>query len=230
MKNALSSIAIVALLVALGALTLAAMPRGMETTATASAPAIQPAVSIEAAAPEAAENYNALGMPLDSSQQFADEGLTYDADGLAGLVGPGVSQVLRWDAASQQFQTWFPLFGDGVNFPLQTGEAYWLLGDSTIPTVVSFVGDVPAQGSIQFSLVGGSPCEYNNITVPLDQSGIINADQLSTAIGDVEQALRWNATTQQYETWFADFGDGVNFSVQIGYPYFLCMKTSKTWP
>lgn len=227
MKSSLSSLAIVVLLVALGLLTVVALPRGMEP-ATASAPAAPAAAPLlEVAAPNAAK-YNMIAMPLNASQQFSSAGYSFDADGLAALVGPSVQQVLRWNASTQTFEARIPGV-DGPNFALAVGGVYWLLLDSAAPTVLSFVGDVPAAGSISYSLVGGSPCKYNAIMLPLDQASITTADQLAAAIGNVAQVLSWNASTQTYQTRLPGI-DGPNFAVKIGYPYLVCMDQSKTWP
>lgn len=228
MKNVLSSLAIVVVLAALGLSTMVALPRGLD--ATAAAPAGAPSIEV-ANAPAATQNYNVIAIPLAAQGQFSDAGFPYTADGLAKLVGSSVTQVLRWDSAGQIYEFWLPQDQDGVDFNLQTGGTYWLLVDSAAPPVVSFVGDVPAQGSINFSLVGNpSACLYNEISLPLDKSSITNADQLASAVGNVVQVLRWDASTQQYEFWLPQDQDGVNFAVKIGYPYTLCMSQGKTWP
>lgn len=230
MKNLLSSIAVIVLLGALALATVLALPRGMET-ATASAPA---APAIEAAAPNAAQNYNVIAMPLDSSQQFAGQGLTYDAPGLAALVGTGVKQVLKWNAATQTYLVWDVQLQDGDNFNMATGGVYWLLLDNTAGNIVSFVGDVPAQGSVSFSLTrpAGAGCLLNDISVPLDRSDLTTPQQLATSVGNVAQVLQWNAATQTFFVWDVDLQDGDTFTVKIGYPYRLCLKSggSTTWP
>jgi len=227
MKRILTPVLAVALLLGLGALAVLAMP-------SANAPlAAAPVVSAAAAAPEAVdalENYNALSMPLYAANQFTSAGYQFDADGLASMIGPGVSQVLRWNSTGQYFEARFPQLPDGPNFTLEVGGVYFVLVDSTVGDVVSFVGDVPAEESIHFNLTGGSPCLYNAVMVPLDRSDITTADELATDIGDVEQVLQWNATGQYFEARFPSLPDGPNFQVKIGYPYIVCNTASKVWP
>lgn len=230
MKQTLSTLIAIALLIGLGALAVLALPHGQVALnpAPAAVAAQAAAPLLEVAAPNATSKYNMIAMPLNASQQFASAGYSFTADGLAALVGPSVQQVLRWNASTQIFEARIPGV-DGPNFPLAVGGVYWLLLDSTAPTVLSFVGDVPAAGSISYVLVGGSPCKYNAIMLPLDQASITTADQLAAAIGNVAQVLNWNALTQTYQTRLPGI-DGPNFTVKIGYPYLVCMEQSKTWP
>jgi len=227
----------VALLVGLGALAVLALPRGqvaLNPAPVAVAAQAAAAPLVEAAAPNAAQNYNVIATPLDSTQQFASQGLTYDAPGLAGLVGTGVKQVLKWNAPSQTYLVWDAVLQDGDNFALTTGGVYWLLLDNTASNIVSFVGHVPALGFVSFSLTrpAGGGCLLNDISIPLDRSHITTPAQLATSVGNVAQVLQWNATTQTFYVWDVDLNDGDNFAVKIGYPYRLCLKAggSTTWP
>ncbi len=234
MKSSLSSLAIVVLLVALGLLTVVALPRGMEpaTAAPASAPLL------EVTAPNA-QNFNMIAVPLNASQQFANLGQSFDAQGLAAIAGAGVAQVARWNAASQLYETWNTDFGGyGTNFPLEVGGAYWLVLNSGASNIISFVGDVPPPtgqpGAVSFTFVNGTPCKFNQFSLPLDKSSVTNASQLAAAIGSgVVQVAQWNATSQLFETWNTDFGGyGTNFTTKIGYPYVACLTTGAptTWP
>jgi hypothetical protein len=234
MKTVTTSLVIIVLLLVLGVLTVATLPRGMET-ATASAPA---APLVEAAAPNA-QKFNMIAIPLDASQQLASQGQAFDAKGLAAIAGSGVLQVARWDATSQIYQTWNTDFGGyGTNFPLLVGEAYWLVLSGDASNVISFVGDVPPQtgqqGAVTFNFVNSSPCKFNQFSLPLDKSSITNALQLAASIGSgVVYVGQWNATSQIFETWNTDFGGyGTNFATRIGYPYVACLATGApaTWP
>ncbi|HBX67914.1 MAG TPA: hypothetical protein DEH25_00555 [Chloroflexi bacterium] len=194
--------------------------------------------------------YNAIAMPLDAEQSFADLGYLYNSQGLLDYIGSSASQVLRLNASRQDFDSWFSGgFGvvDGIftttPFPLNTGEEYWILVNSNSPTSFSVVGEVPAAGSVDFTLIGSNPCKYNGISIPLDQSEISNAVELSASIGNIEQVLRLNTEHQDFDTWFvtANFGivGGIfttnpdDFPVKIGYPYWVCVNTTgnnTVWP
>lgn len=236
MKRVLSTGLAILLLLGLGTLAVLARPGGSDVlTSPGFAPAApfpQAGGNVPAVASAAlgSQKYSVIAMPLDARQQFADAGLTFNADGLAGLIGSGVHQVLRWEAAAQLFQARLPGV-DGVNFDLEVGGVYWVLLDNTADDVVSFVGDVPAVDAISYDMLGGSPCRYNTFMVPLDQyqAGITNADQLAAAIGNVEQVLMWDAQSQLYKARLPGV-DGVNFPVKIGYPYLVCLRQNTSWP
>jgi hypothetical protein len=228
MRRVLTTVLAVALLLGLGALAVLALPNG--SAPLAGAPAVSAAAPEFQDAPLATQNYNLLAMPLNSTNQFTSAGLGFNADGLASLIGTGAKQVLRWNASTQLWEARLPEFQDGPNFALEVGGVYFVLVDSTVGNVVSFVGDVPAQGSVHYNLLGAANCKFNTVMVPLDRSDITTADQLATAIGNVEQVLNWNASTQLFETRLPAFQDGPNFTVKIGYPYGVCMTVDKVWP
>ena len=196
--------------------------KGPASTQTAA-----PADTTANLAPAATDNYNFIALPLDSSSSFS-----YTASGLANYV-PGTKKVLSWDATNQQYVAYTVGAPGGNDFALSTGGAYFLLLDSTADNVVSFVGDVPPQGSISFSLVKdtGSGCKYNAISIPLDQTGINTAADLANAIGGIDKVLKWDATNQQYVAYTVG-APGTPFDVYIGYPYFVCANSSapSTWP
>ncbi len=233
MKQTFSTLVAIALLVGLGALAVLALPNGQAALNPAPV-AVAAQVAAGPEAPLGTNKYNVIAMPLDSQNQFSNGGFTWDAQGLAQFVGTGVKQVLTWNASSQTYLSWDVDLGDGDNFSLQVGGVYWLLLDNTAANIVSFVGDVPTQGSVSFSLVrptsGG--CLLNDISIPLDQSGITTPQQLADAIGNTAQVLQWNASTQTFLSWDAVLQDGDNFTIKIGYPYRVCLQTggATTWP
>lgn len=227
MGRVLSTIIAVALLLGLGALAAMALP-GSSAPMTAGAVAAAP-LAAEPDAP-AAENYNLIALPLNSQAQFAAAGATWDAEGLAQFIGTGVTQVLRWDE-SVGFQIWYPLTNRGINFPLVVSGTYFVLLDTNATSnVVSFVGGVPDMGSVQYDLVGGTPCVYNSFMVPLDQTAITSETLLGQALVNAEQVLSWDATNQNWLIWYPATGRGSTFPVKIGHPYFACMAANKTWP
>lgn len=77
--------------------------------------------------------------------------------------------------------------------------------------------------------------------VPLDQAQINSAQLLANAITDVQTILIWNASAQAFNFYVPDpvvaggYGDhpdftNGNFTVTPGYPYWVCMGSSKNWP
>lgn len=226
MKNSLSSLAIIVVLAALGLTTVVALPRGMDATAAApAAPADAPARA------PLANKYNVIAMPLDATQQFVDAGVAFNAEGLATIVGTGVQQILQWNPNTGTYLSYIPGLG-GDNFNLTVGGVYWLELDSSAGNIVSFVGDVPAQGSVSFTLMRPVlGCAFNDISLPLDQGAITTPQQLADSIGNVEQVLQWNASTQTFLQYIPGLG-GDDFDVKIGYPYHVCLQPggNTTWP
>lgn len=240
MKRVISTALSVALLLGLGALAVLARPGGPATLAPAAVAAAP--VEFQSAtgpdAPAATNKYTNISLPLNAANQFSGLGYTYDAKGLANLIGKtAVSQVMRWNVGIQDFDKFNPNIGAGVgvNFALSLNNVYMVAANSQLTqTVVSFVGDVPDSGSVHYNLVGASQCKWNAITLPLDQSAITNASQLANAIGrtSVHQMMAWNTTIQDFDKYSPNIGAGVgvNFATKIGYPYWLCMKQNITWP
>lgn len=261
MKRILSTVAFVMFIVVIAAVAVYAL--NGSAVAGVTTPEIVPGsagvASAAVLAPgevTATNSYNVIALPLDVESNWLNDGYTFDADGLANYIGAtSVEQVLRLDAARQDWDSWFPATQDGfvgggyttTPFALQTGGSYWLLVDSTSPTVFSIVGDVPAQGTIDYTLVGTDPsCSNNQIMLPLDQSTIADADQLANSISanaatDVAQVLSWDATRQDFDSWFPSSQDGfvgggyttTPFNVQIGYPYWVCLHSGvdgNVWP
>lgn len=233
MRRVLTTALAVALLLGLGALAVLALPNANASLAGAP-PVSAAAPEFNPDAPTATLNYNAIGLPLNAANQFTSAGYSYNADGLAKLIGAGVTQVLSWNPNTQTYLTWDATIQDGTNFNLTTSNAYWVQLNNTAASVVSFVGDVPAQGSVHFTLVrpASGNCLLNDMTLPLDRADIVDANGLATAVGNVSQVLQWNATTQTFVTWDVGIQDGTNFATKIGYPYRLCLNSggATTWP
>jgi hypothetical protein len=200
--------------------------KGPASTQTA-APAADTAPD-SALAPTATDNYNFIALPLDSSDSFS-----YTASGLAGYV-PGTKQVSKWDASTQGYTSYTPGGPPPTDFNLEIGGAYFLLLDNNADNVVSFVGDVPAHGSVSFSLVKdtGSGCKYNTISIPLDQGSITKASELASSIGGVEQVSKGDAASQGVVSYSPGGPPPTDFDVYIGYPYFVCLNSSapSNWP
>jgi hypothetical protein len=89
-------------------------------------------------------------------------------------------------------------------------------------------------------MAGGSPCQWNHLSLPLELGAVTNAQQLAEAIrgtddGAVEQVLRWDGAIQNFIYWVpapvggAD-GLGTNFPTAIGSDTFVCLSREITWP
>ena len=225
MKRLFLTIGFIGLVLVLAVAAVFAL-RGPVPAQTASAVPAADSAPAPAPAPAGTDKYNFIALPLDSSDSFV-----YTASGLAQYV-TGTKKVVRWDAASQQYVA-YTVGAPGGGFTLEVGGAYFLLLDNTANNVLSFVGNVPTQGSVSFSLTKGtsSSCKYNAISIPLDQTGIDDASDLANAIGGITKVVKWNATDQQYVAYTVG-APGTPFSVSIGYPYFVCLDDTapSNWP
>ena len=75
------------------------------------------------------------------------------------------------------------------------------LVDSTAPAVISFVGDVPAQNSVSFTLVGPSNrLQLESVHYPIGAGAyrLRFARQYINGSGGVTQVLQWNAGRQEF--------------------------------
>ncbi len=262
MKRFVSTALTVALLLGLGILAMLARGGGALLPPTRTVP-VALAAPQTAAAPDAplSSKYNMISLPLKVQTNWASStpAIPFNSQGLAQYIGlSSVTQVLHWDPTRQVYDQWFP--GDdppsgtvgGVYtetpYALKVGDVYRILLNNadTSLKVVSFVGDVPDANSINFTLVGAAACKRNQISIPLEQSGITNSQELAVAMGGptaVAQVLRWDATRQAYDQWFP--GDDppsgtvgglyteTPYPVQIGYPYVVCLLADANgvkWP
>lgn len=261
MKYYLAPACALVLLLTFGGLAVLARPEGVGAPATPAptAPAIAapaaaaPAIATPAIVPVEADqqaaaaldalasvatgpdtSYNVIPVPLPSVSQFPSS--QFNAEGLASIVGPGVHQVLEWNPNTGSYLSYIPGIG-GDEIPLKVGGVYWLALDSSANPTVSFMGDVPAKGSVKFAFTRPSfgPCIYNDISIPLDflldHPTVTTAEKLADDIQQVDHILQWDSTAQ---VWFryTPGSSSNNFTIRIGYPYHVCLKSGgkTTWP
>ena len=224
MKNILSITIFALLFLGLGALALTAAP-GDAGIVAGSAP------EVEAADVAATNSFNFIGMPLDSSASVTP----FQASGLASYMGASVKQVMQWNAASQIWASYIPgVSPPPLNFALAVGRSYMIEVDSTSGSVVSFVGDVPAQGSVSNALVpaAAAGCNFNTLTIPLDRGDVTTALALANDIGGVDQVMQWDAVNQIWSSYIPGVSPPpLNFATKIGYPYMVCLDNTgpTTW-
>ena len=173
--------------------------------------------------------YNVIALPLDVTAQLPN------AVALTNYIGSSVRQVLHWYPSAQAYEFWLPEISFGTNFQTRAGEVYWVQVDDTAPAILSFIGPVPPQGAVRFDLVSDGPsCQFNEISLPLDQTGITSAAQVAEALGvaNVEQVLSWHPDVNAFEFWLPEIRFGTNFATRAGYPYHVCLKSGvpTLWP
>jgi hypothetical protein len=241
MKRFVSTALTVALLLGLGILAMLARGGGALLPPTRTVP-VALAAPQTAAAPDATipgPKWNAIAIALNTTPAIPN------AQALAEAI-TGTQRLLMWDKNAQAFDFYVPdpvvEGGWGNNFDLSVGMPVMVQVDSSAPGVFSMVGNVPPKtgetGAVQWTLVGGSPCKWNFISIPFDRSGVTTAQQLADAIGrgKVERLLVWDASAnvQAFDFYVPDpivaDGWGNNFDVKIGYPYLVCLNTGTVWP
>ena len=179
------------------------------------------------------QRFNTIGMPLDSASLISP----FKASGLAAYVGPGVTQVMKWNSSIQNFDTYLPALPFDPDFDLIVGGAYTLVVDDTPSNLLSIVGEVPLEGTINFNLLPGtiSNCSFNSFSIPLNRTDITRASELAADIGGVVQVLSWNPDIQNYSPFLPGLdipGSFLDFAIRPGYPYLVCLSNTAptNWP
>ena len=242
MKYYLPPVCALVLLLAFGSLAVLARPDGIGVPAApAVAAQVEPSQQSAAApvpqAPAATNpdtSYNVIPVPLPSVSQFPSS--KFNAEGLASIVGPGVHQVLEWSPDTGSYLSYIPGIG-GDEIPLKVGGVYWFALDSSANPTVSFMGDVPAKGSVKFAFTRPSfgPCIYNDLSIPLDffldHPTVMTAEKLAVDIEQVDHILQWDSAAQVWRK-YTPGPSSDNFAIRIGYPYHVCLKSGgkTTWP
>jgi hypothetical protein len=236
MKRFVSTALVVVLLLGLGTLAVLARGGGDILTPAGNVALAQPQTAAAPDAPAVVGKYNMLGVPLVVSSITNETSL---AAYIQSNTGTTVGRILKWNptlGGTGGYYSYDPADPESDTFPVLVGDAFWLLSVGTGSPVLSYVGDVPAEHSVTFNLIGSTPnCRYNMITVPLDKISITNETQLASDIGasDVGRILYWDPTlggSGGYFSYDPTDPESDSFAVKIGYPYWVCMKTSKTWP
>jgi hypothetical protein len=160
------------------------------------------------------------------------------ASALAAAI-PDAELLLWWDAAMQNF-IYFAPPATGLDFEVKTGTPLLVLRNETAPGAFTQAGGVPSPGDVGFTMVGGTPCRWNHLSLPLEQTDIRNAQELAEAIrgidsGAVEQLLVWEPMQQAFAYWIpapvgGPVGMGTNFAVGIGGSTFVCLNRDVIWP
>ncbi len=174
-----------------------------------------------------------IGMPLQVSAATT-------ADAVASYIDPGgsIKRVGKWNAVTK---TWiFRVVGSPfppANYPVAPGDSLLVYANNLAPSVFAWVGDVPAQGAITYTLTTNN---WYSIMPPIDQnlSTILTADALAADIqnGAGTSGMRvgkWDASVQ---TWIYRIVGSpfppANYSTRLGYPYFVLTNSSTppSWP
>ena len=169
-------------------------------------------------------NFNDISLVLEVA------GVT-DAASLATYAGSSVLRVMRYNNATQSFQTYVPGFAT-TNFALSLGEYIFLLTSSAAPATLPFVGHVPDPGAVSFSLTSGAGVAFNTVSLPLDQAALIDAAGVAADVGpSALRIMRYQAGSQTFQTYVTGFPT-TNYSLLIGEPFIMLTGPGipATWP
>jgi len=120
-------------------------------------------------------NWTTISIPLSTSVSTADDLAAY-----IDSTNNSITRVARWDSATQSLVIRNVGSPFGIpNFNVNLGDWLMVAADENAPSSFSWTGDVPAQGSLQYSLVANG---WTGIMLPLDQGDIATADDLGNAI------------------------------------------------
>jgi|GEM_PF-6437326 len=215
MRRLLLSIVAASLLLPFGTLSVMVRPNSSISVGAAAS---------DLAAPAATYKYNDISLVLNVPS-------VTDAASLATYAGSYVKRVLRYNANTQSFQV-YVVGNPATNFSLATGDFVFLLVDSTAPNSLAFVGNVPDQGSVSFSLVSGSPAKYNFLSLPLDKTNLTSASAVAGEVGTgVVRVLRYQGETQSFQVYIVG-NPATDFPLAIGEPFLLLLSSGarSKWP
>ncbi len=160
-------------------------------------------------------DFNEIALPIKIN------GIANASDLMAAI--PGCNSVARWDAAEQgyyQYVSFLPV----TNFEIEKGYPYYV--NVTDNIIFTLIGEVVRP---VFNLITTPTTDFNEIMLTLDKNDITQASGLMADIPSCNSIARWDAEEQGYYQ-FVSFLPTTNFSVRVGYPYYVNVESNVTWP
>ena len=167
-------------------------------------------------------NYNLVSVP------FTNTGITDAVSLISALGASNVFTVNRFVVSSQSYQSRFAA-GFGTNFAVTAGGIYQI--NAAQNATFSVAGNVPAPGSISYSIQTTATTDYNFVMIPfeLESSFAVAQDVINSVPGLFNTLNEFRATSQSYVSRFA-IGFGTNFAVKAGKPYQANVAAAGTFP
>lgn len=170
---------------------------------------------------EAIPGYQMVSMPLDAPDSTIGEIM---GEALVGNNNAGVAdQLIKWDPVEQKYVTFFKrLAGEwrkvgeqaATTETLVPGEAFWIVNRGVTNRPITFLGEVPADPSMEVQALLG----YNFVSVAypvemgINDLGLYEGAVKSNNAGLADQIIRWDSTANDgkgaYVTYFARLSDG----------------------
>jgi hypothetical protein len=160
-------------------------------------------------------DFNEIAIPLNRTN-------IANAQQLMAAV-PGCNSIARWNAAIQGYDQYIPGFAI-TNFTVTPGYPYYV--NVTTNGIFTLLGELTQP---VFNLITTAKTDFNEIMLPLEKTAITKASELMADIPNCNSVAKWNASTQGYDQYVPGFAI-TNFSVNVGYPYYVNLTANTIWP
>jgi len=187
----------------------------------------QIAVASFAVTPGSSTRYNAVSVAANVGVSKASE--------LASYVGAAtVDAVVRFNNTNGTFQTWTPGSPPFLDFGVPPCAPLFVGLNASASNNILFAGGVLAC-SFQLNRGVAPNCNYNFISIPLTKTDLEGkkASDLAASIGGVQAVVKYNNANGTFQTWTPGSPPFLNFAVELGSPYFVCVDNSaggSSWP
>jgi len=105
-------------------------------------------------------------------------------------------------------------------------ETNYFFGVKAIDTAGQYSNISNIVAEFDFQLITTEKTSYNTIALPLQLSGITDANDLLTLIPGCSSVGQWNGTTQSYDQ-YSPIIPPTLFTVQVGFPYYIYMTANR---
>jgi len=160
-------------------------------------------------------DFNEIALPLKINE-------LHNARDLMNSI-PYCNSVAKWNTSLQIYDQFIPEL-ECTNFNIELGHPYYV--NVTQDTFFTLTGEYVESA---FELITTSKTNFNEIMLPLDKSSITKASELMNDIPHCNSVAYWNASDQGYEQYLPGF-QNTDFTVQVGYPYYINVTDNCTWP
>jgi len=144
------------------------------------------------------------------------------ANDLMNIV-PNCNSVAQWDAAMQGYEQYIPGL-EFTNFSVLDGYPYYI--NVTTGSVFTLCGTVT---NPIFNFITTVTTDFNEVMLPLNKINITSAHDLMSDISSCNGVAKWKVDMQGYLQYVPGL-EFTNFSTIPGYPYYVNVTESTTWP
>ncbi len=160
-------------------------------------------------------DWNYIGLSMQTELTVASDLI----DAITGSNG-----AADWVADQQGWDSYAPLRSD---FILQEGHAY-LVNYPEGETVYTVIGEPVLD--VNYQLVTTSATDWNDITLPLTETGITTLGGLVDAIDQVDAAALFDNEAQSWYVFYEDFPEGWDRDIVPGQAVLVNATSPGSWP